>query len=207
MAFDQKQATGQLVHWVEDTKITQEVQMQAPRGLYLPVWTFDLFGTIPWNGMVYRDKRMVSVSGEKSIHFEDIRVLGSKKVSDLMTQALPEFDLHSASAYDARFLAGWMADVYDLPMAEASLEARRIAVEQVRGMIQAEFGHVLNLAYSTSALMVSSFKLVLVPAWIAEIRIHDRSAYVLINGRTGSVHSDIPAGGLAGWLGNMLSGR
>jgi len=207
MAFDQKQATWQLVHWVEGLKITPQAQVQAPRGLYLPAWSFDILGSIPWNGMVYRDKQAVPVSGEKAIDFNDVRILGSKKMANLMVKALPEFDLSHATAYDARFLAGWMADVYDLPMAEASLDARQVAVEHVRATIHQEFGQVQNLGYSTSGIMVSGFKLVLVPVWVTEIKTHERSNRVLINGRTGSVHSEIPEHGLAGWLDAMLGSQ
>ena len=207
MEFDQKQANWKLVHWVEEMKVVAQEQMQAPRGLYLPVWTFDIFGNIPWNGMTYRDKRMVPVSGEKTIHFDEVRILGSKRLADLMVKVLPDYDLQNATKYDARFLAGWMADVYDLPMAEASLDARSIAVERVRAMIHAEFGHVSNLGYNSSTLMISAFKLILVPVWVTEIKVHDRISCVLINGRSGCVYSEIQERGLAGWLGNMHGGQ
>src|ERR1035437_653309 len=110
-------------------KIMPQEQVQAPRGLYLPAWTFDIIGSISWNGMVTRNKQAVPISGQKEINFNDVRILGSKKLADLMLKTLPEFDLSQATAYDGRFLAGWMADVPDLPMAEASLDARQIAVE------------------------------------------------------------------------------
>jgi hypothetical protein len=98
-----------------------------------------------------------------------------------------------------------MAEVYDLPMADASLDARQIAVEHVRKMIRQEFGQIQNMGYSTSGIMVSGFKLILVPVWVTDIKIQDRSSRVLINGRTGSVHSEIPEHGLAGWLDAMFS--
>ncbi len=82
-----------MIHWVEEMKVVPQEQVQAPRGLYLPVWTFDIFGNIPWNGMTYRDKRMVPVSGEKTIHFEEVRILGSKRLADLMVKVLPDYDL------------------------------------------------------------------------------------------------------------------
>jgi hypothetical protein len=192
---------------VEGLKFTPQEQVQAPRGLYLTVWSFDIIGSIPWNGMVYRDKRAVAVSGQKDVNFNDIRILGSKKLAGLMVKALPEFDLSNATAYDARFLAGWMADVYDLPMAEASLDARQVVVERMRRMVRQEFGPIQNLGYSTSGVMVSGFKLILVPVWVTNIKIHDRSSRVLINGRTGSVHSEIPERGLAGWLDAILGSQ
>ena len=207
MAFDQEKASRLLTLWLEEMKVAPQEPVPAPRGLYLPVWSFGIMGNIPWNGTVYRDKRQVSISGEKDIHFDDVRILGSQKLAGLMVQTLPEFDLSGAAQYDPRFLAGWMADVYDLSMAAASLEARRISVEHVRAMIRQEFGYVQNLGYATSSLMVNTFKLILVPVWMAEIRTHDHSGRVLINGCTGSIHSEILVGGLAGWLGNMLGGR
>lgn len=210
MAFDQKQAAWQLVHWVEGMKITPQEQVQAPRGLYLPAWTFDIIGSIPWNGMVYRNKQEVPISGQKEIDFNDVRILGSKKLADLMVKALPEFDLSQATAYDARFLAGWMADVPDLPMAEASLDARQIAVEHMREMVRQEFGQIQNMNYSSAGIMVSGFKLILVPVWVTDMKIHDRSSRVIINGRTGSVHSadrEITENGLAGWLNAMLGNK
>jgi hypothetical protein len=136
-----------------------------------------------------------------------VRILGSQKLANLMVKALPEFDLSCATKYDARFLAGWLADVYALPMAEASLDARQVAVENVRSSIRQEFGQIQNLGYSTSGIMVSSFKLILLPVWVTNIKTHDRSSRVLINGRTGSVHSEIQEHGLAGWLENMLGSQ
>ncbi|HVM71288.1 MAG TPA: hypothetical protein VMT91_05980 [Anaerolineales bacterium] len=204
MAMDQRQAAWYLVRWVENNKITPQEQVQAPRGLYLPAWSFDIIGSIPWNGMIRRNKQYVPVSGDAGTNFNDVRILGSRKLADLMVKALPEFDLAHATAYDPRFLAGWMADVYDLPMAEASLDARQVAVEHVRSTISLEQGLVENLSYTTAGIMVSGFRLILVPAWVTEIKFQDRSWRVLINGRTGSVHSEIPEHGLAGWLENLL---
>ena len=207
VAFDRKQAAQYLVEWVKEKKLTLQVQVSAPRGLYLPVWTFDIQGSIPWHGTLYRNKRQVPVSGDKIVQFNDVRILGSQKMAGLLVQALPEFDLSVATAYDARFLAGWMADVYDLPMADASLEARRISVEHVRDMIYAEFGRVQDLGYSTAGLMVNDFRLILVPVWVTELKTHDRAGRVLINGQTGSVHSELPVDGFSGWLENTLGGK
>ncbi len=207
MAFDQEQASSHLNQWMQERKITPVVQAQAPRGLFLPVWSFGLQGNIPWNGTVYREKRQVPISGEKEILFNDVRILASQKLASLMVRTLPEFDLSAAAAYDPRFLAGWMASTCDLPMAEASLEARRVAVEHVRASIRQEFGYIQDLGYSTSGLMVCAFKLILVPVWVTQIRALDQSGLVIINGRTGSVHSEIHAGGLTGWLENMLGGQ
>jgi DNA-directed RNA polymerase subunit RPC12/RpoP len=204
MAFDQKQAAVYLVQWVEKNRLEPKDKVTFPRGLYLPVWTFDITGNIPWCGRVIRNKREVPVSGEKTVSFGSIGIPASRNLFGLLEKALAYFDLSSAPVYDPRYLAGWPAEIYELSMSDASLEARRIAVEQIRKTIHAEFGHVINLAYSSSAINVCSFKLVLVPVWVTEITTQDQTGRVLINGLTGSVYSEIPVHGLAGWIGNIL---
>jgi DNA-directed RNA polymerase subunit RPC12/RpoP len=61
MAVVQKQAGMQLVQWVEKKHLQPQGKVGTPRGLYLPVWAFDLIGDIPWSGRVIRDKREVPI--------------------------------------------------------------------------------------------------------------------------------------------------
>ena len=53
--FDQEQATKYLVIWVEKNKIRPEKKVGFPRGLYLPLWTFDIGGEIDYTGEVYEN--------------------------------------------------------------------------------------------------------------------------------------------------------
>ncbi len=48
-AFNQKRAALYLVKWVEKQKIKPEAKVELPRGLYLPIWTFDLGGEIKYS--------------------------------------------------------------------------------------------------------------------------------------------------------------
>jgi len=188
MTFDRKQAARYLIRWVEEKHIQPQDKVQPPRGLYLPVWTFDIMGNIPWKGRVVRNKREVEVSGDRIVNFYNICVPASRTLSGLLEKTLPEFSLSDAPAYDPRYLAGWPAEIYEQAMSDASLDARQVAVKQVRAIIHDEFGHVLDLNYSSSSIMVDSFKLALVPVWVTEIAVKDQTGRVLINGQTGSVH-------------------
>jgi hypothetical protein len=206
MAFNQREAALRLVKWVEKHKIKPQGKVQAPRGLYLPVWTFEMTGSVPWNGTVYRDKRQVPVSGQQMAGFDDIVIYGASKLADLLPKIIRDFSLGSGVAYDARYLAGWPAEIYQKAMAEASLDARKQAVEQVRQAIYTEAGSVNNLRYSTANLAILAFKLVLVPVWITEYMLDEHRYRVIINGQTGSVYGERAAGGVAGWLGKVLGG-
>jgi tetratricopeptide (TPR) repeat protein len=204
MSFDQRQAAMYLVTWVEKHKIKPEGKVQAPRGLYLPLWTFDIMGDIPWNGVISRKDEAVPVSGYDMANFDDIVVYGTPKLADLLPHILQDFSLSRSAAYDPRYLAGWPAEIYQKNMAQASLEARQQAAHRVRASIQGKYSHISDLRYSTAALSVLSFKLVLVPVWVTQYSLEGHSYRVVIGGQSGSVYGEKPSQGLFNWLENML---
>ncbi len=206
MAFNRKQAAWKLVKWVEKNKIQPQGKVEAPRGIYLPVWTFDIVGEVPWNGRVYRNKQWVAVSGQEVVHYNDIPIPACKDLADLLKQTLKEYDLPTAPVYDAKYLSGWPAEVYQLAMADASLEARQSAVRNIRQEIASKQGMVDSLSYATSSLHIASFKLILVPLWVTVYFFDDEKYRVLINGLTGSVHGEMPKRGFSGWLDNLIKG-
>jgi hypothetical protein len=163
-------------------------------------------GSLPWNGRVVRDRREVPVSGEKAVQADSICVPAATKLAEGLKKLLPDYHLASAPAYDPRFLAGWPAEIYEMSMADASLEARRLAVEQIRSMIRAEEGSVIELSYSTAAISITAFRLILLPVWVAGYAWEGHSYQVLINGQTGSAYGEAPVRGLKEWLGGLVKG-
>jgi hypothetical protein len=206
MAFGQRDAALRLVKWVEKNEIKPEGKVQAPRGIYLPIWTFDIMGNIPWNGTIYRNKQTIPVSGEEIVSYDDIVVYGTPKLADLMPKIIQGFTLSGAPAYDSRYLAGWPAEVNATTLSAASLEARKQAVLRVRASIRMQMGHVSNLGYATSGVSITSFKLALIPVWVTEYPLEGHAFRVLINGQSGQVHGETPSRGVLGWLDSMLGG-
>ena len=52
--FNQKRAIKLLIDWVEGNGIKPEKQVELPRGLYLPLWTFDVGGAIDYTYEIIR---------------------------------------------------------------------------------------------------------------------------------------------------------
>jgi hypothetical protein len=204
MAFDQHYAALQLAHWVDGHKITAQDKIMAPRGLYLPVWAFDLTGNVPWNGKVIRNKQELPVSGECPAQFNNICIPGSHKLANLLLKFVDEYRLAEATAYDSRYLAGWSAEVYETAMSDAALDARQTAVQRIRQNIRSEIGNVLDLNYSPSNISITSFRLILLPTWVTNYIFEDKSYRVVINGQTGAVHGETSTHGLKNWLEGLL---
>ena len=219
-AFDQKQAVRLLVDWVESNGIKPQGKVDLPRGVYLPIWTFDIGGGIGYRGDKYESEdgfrqhasRVVTVDGEHPIHVDDLPIPASRKIARHISRMLPTFDLKHTKPYDPRYLSNWAAEVYDVPMADASLDSRSRAYAMLKRKLPGEIASLLNLVTSSASLAVESFKLVLIPVWITEIIVNGQKLLVLINGQNGVVQGDTPGqekksknkNGLLDWLGDLL---
>jgi hypothetical protein len=218
-AFDQKQAARLLAGLVEQNGIEPQGVVDLPRGVYLPVWNFDIGGAIAYSGDQYEfedgfrqgAQKMVRVEDEYPVHINDLPVSASHKAASHLVQLLPTFELKATRPYDPRYLANWAAEVYDVSMADASLEARSLAYQQLKRRLPGEIASLFNLKTSSARLDIESFKLVLVPVWISELPSDGRKVLALINGQNGIVKGNIPSlpkprpkNGLFDWLEDLL---
>lgn len=225
-AFNQKQAVKLLVNWVQENQIKPEKQVELPRGLYLPLWTFDIGGAIDYTyEMVVveddslrrrRDEtKVIRMNDQYPIMVDDMPLPASRKPSAVFLKMIPTFDMKSIQPYDPRFLADWPAEIYDVPMADASLDARSQAYKRYKQQLANTISNVKIVHTSSANLLVESFKLNLLPVWMTELPFNGRTHLVLINGQNGVVHSDLAEkkdeaedepGGLFGFLADLLDG-
>ena len=204
VSIDQQEAGNKLTTWMTENKVKLARQGDLPRSLFLPVWSFDIVGNVPWSGLVLKDKQKVPVSGEKSILYHDIVVPATKKLSSLLPTVLQGFTISSCIPYEPGYLAGWPAEVHSIALSEAALEARRVAVVRLRAEIISDLPHVMDLRYPTSAISADRFKLVLVPVWLSVISQEGKLTPAVINGVTGAVTTEIRARGI---LDKLLGSR
>jgi len=226
--FDQEQASKFLVSWVEGKKIKPEKRVDRPRGLYLPLWTFDVGGEIDYTAEVYttddsRDmaldfiigtqgrntSQVKRISDKYPVMVDDLPIPASRKLSAVFLRLIPTFELTDVKPYDPRFLADWPAEVYDIPMAEASLDARKQAYAKYKEDLPYKVNASRIVHSSSASMAIESFKLVLLPVWMTELPFDGREHLILINGQNGVVASDLPnkkakKGGLMDWLGDLL---
>ena len=198
-AFNQEQAARLLAGWVEKMEMKPQGKIDLPRGVYLPIWTFDIGGAIAYRGDRYEQdegfrrgsQKVIHVDGEYPVYLDDLPVPASFKAASQLAPLLPTFDLLAIRPYDPRYLANWAAEVYDVPMADASLNARSHAYDRMKRKLPGDIVSLFNLKTSSANLTVESFKLVLLPVWITELPFDGRKVLVLINGQNGIVQGDL----------------
>ena len=224
-AFDQKQAVKFLIKWADENKIKPDKKMDLPRGLYLPLWTFDIGGEIDYTGEVYENDEdgnvitligssrqrpvMKRVTDSYPVLVDDLPIPASRKLSAVFLELIPSFELKAVKPYDPRFLADWPAEVYDIPMAEASLDARGQTYAKLKKDLPYKLSPLRIVSTSSAKMAIESFKLVLLPVWMTEFPFDGREHLILLNGQNGTVASDLPdkkgvAGGLLDFLSDLL---
>jgi hypothetical protein len=217
-AFNKDQAANFLIEWVQSHQIKPEKQEGAgsprpylPRGVYLPLWTFDLGGELDYVGETVDDSqiqfnskipKMIRVNDSYPVQMNDIPIPASRKLSSVFLKLIPTFELRGVKPYDPRYLANWPAEVYDISMAEASLDARAQTLSHYKRDLPNLLTPMQLISTSSAKMTVESFRLNLLPVWITELPFGGREHLVLINGHNGIVASDLheKKPGSTGWM-------
>jgi len=139
----------------------------------------------------------------------DLPIPASRKLSAVFLKLIPTFEMKAVKPYDPRYLANWPAEVYDIPMAEASLDARAQGFSRSKNDLPNLLAPMQILSTSSANMTVESFRLNLLPVWMTELPLDGREHLVLINGMNGAVKSDLSekskeSRGLFEWLGDLL---
>jgi predicted RNA-binding Zn-ribbon protein involved in translation (DUF1610 family) len=211
-AFDGGKAGNLLAEWAGKRQGVSLHAGSGPRGIYLPVWSFDLDGDVPFQAAI--EEKQGNQTVVRVIHdsfpvmYNRVAIPATRRLEGLLSLGLPDYRLEAAVAYDPRYLADWPAEVYEITMADASLDARARSVRRIKAEIgdylRATYDGVTSITASPGVLSIEGFKLVLVPAWIGELQVGAQLHPVLVNGQTGAVQAEEPAKSPLGWLSKLF---
>jgi hypothetical protein len=175
-------------------------------GVYQPAWTFDVEGAIRWSGMVeYQEGRPVPVTDSHPIHYDDVFIPASLPANENLTRLMWEFRAGDLVPFKGEYLANWLAESYQRTMAEAAVDARAAVFQhaQQRRRKKSKLGTVLNLQFYSDDIIMTAFRLALVPVWIGTVQEEGEKREFLVNGKSGQVYAEKPKdwrGRLADWL-------
>jgi len=205
-ALNRDQALRALLGWFRAEKLSLRGNPVPPRGVYLPVWTFDLAGEIGWTCLQEENEVWRAASGSRVVYENDLCVAASHSLSAPLLAAINTFPLDALAPYDARYLVDWAAETYTIAVSDASLVARwRVFEREKKAIRNTMLRRYKDLQVSSARLTVESYKLILAPVWIAHYRMQGKQYAIVINGRTGEVRAEKRARGVRkflGWLGN-----
>ncbi len=198
-AVSQSDAERAITRWLKSEHLEMGTQSVPLAGLYFPAWVFDVRCDLVEYTEPDKAPRPVHVE-QKAIFEDTLLVPASRTLPELLADEVDHFRLNGLLPYDPRYLAGWPAETYQVSLADASLVARQKMLARVQRRFRLGGGNWEDVKTSTPSLAVESFKLILLPLWIARYRDGERQYTVIVNGQTGAVRSDRSSWGIRKWL-------
>ncbi len=202
-AIDAEQAQKSFRRWLDKNVKGDRIRTTRVRGLYLPAWTFDISKEVRWRG-VEPDNNRYGPS-QKRIHEgsyfmleDDILVPATHTLPQDLSGVFDKFLIKEAVPYDSAYLANWPTALYDISVSDASLLARQIVLKKGKKTAHmqalARVPNIQDFQIVPTDIAVLSYKLVVLPFWIANYRHEDNVYTVVINGQTGQVSGQKPTG-------------
>ncbi len=187
--------------WFSPDDLSAEAQHTRLHPAYYPFWTFDGTMELAWHCDVqesdnYSDNvYWVRRSGSEFENFDDVLIPGNQGFTSQEIAEIVPFKLKEVVEFKPEYVADWPALTYDIPLAKASLSARKQVVKEVRSELHYRvLPHKQTRNINTGAVhwMDMTFKHVLLPLWVGSYWYQGKKYRVLVNGQTGNVRGEKP---------------
>lgn len=199
---------------------SDEQHLDEIKGIYVPYWLFDSSADVQLRfratrSRAWADRNYNYVETEEflvdrggSMSFEAVPADGSSKMDDTLMESIEPFDVSEAVPFQTAYLAGYLADKYDVT-AEQSVER---ANERIRKTAEMTFAEQVQ-GYETVRLDSSSIQLrdsrvryALYPVWLLNTSWKGEKYTFAMNAQTGKFVGDLPVDKGAYWKYLLLYG-
>ena len=204
--------------WFAPGELTRTAERSGIDGVYSPAWTYDADtdsdytgqrGDDYWDTETYtetdsngntvtrtrqvRRTRWTYVSGNVANQFDDVLVLASNSLPRKIAQRLEPWDLKNLVPYRDEYLSGFVAESYQVDLAQGFDVARGIMDGYIRQSICRDIGGDHQQIGSVNTRYDNiTFKHTLLPIWISAYRYRERVFRFLVNARSGEVQGERP---------------
>lgn len=176
------------------------------KGIYVPFWLFDANADAnmrykatkvrTWSDsrFDYTETSYFAVSRGGNLTFGKVPVDGSTKMPDDLMESLEPFNFSEAVDFQTAYLAGYLADVYDVDAAQSMERAN----ERIRKSTEDVFretvkGYTLVTKESGSIqLRDSRISYALFPVWILNTTWNGENYLFAMNGQSGKIVGNLP---------------
>ena len=176
------------------------------KGVYVPFWLFDTDADAQmrysatkvrtWrdDDYDYEETSHFAVSRGGSIAFEHVPVDGSSKMADDLMESIEPYNFADAVNFRTAYLAGYLADKYDVG-AEESVER---ANARVKESTERAFANTVqgydNFEQENSSIQLKNgtAKYALYPVWLLNTTWNGNKYTFAMNGQTGKFVGDLP---------------
>ena len=190
-----------------------ENHIRQIKGVYVPFWLYDADADAAiryratkvrmWSDSNYNytATSYYSVHREGSLSFAGVPVDGSAKMDNTLMESLEPYDLSKAVDFQTAYLAGYLADKYDVTAKESEPRANdriRTSVEQIFRDTVIGYSTVMP-EHSSIRLSDGKVRYALYPVWLLSTQYRGQNYLFAMNGQTGKLVGDLPTDWGAFW--------
>ncbi|MCR4615649.1 MAG: hypothetical protein K5756_05825 [Clostridiales bacterium] len=187
-------------------KFKRENRLEEIKGMYVPFWLFDsnVFASAEFEARRIRrwsegeydcaETSYYSVSRAGDMRFENIPVDASKKMSDDLMDSLEPFYFKGAEKFLPSYLAGFLADKYDVSLEDSVPRAdERIKNSANQALSGTVSGYdSVSVKHNDVHITSRGSKYALFPVWLLNTKHNGINYRFAMNGQTGKFIGNLP---------------
>lgn len=209
--LDKKAAKEGMMKHLKDKRLLpkpfkNENHIDEVKGVYVPFWLYNTTADADiryratkvrtWSDSEYRYKetKYYSVLRSGNIAFERVPADGSSKMPDDLMESIEPFRFSEATDFQTAYLAGYLADRYDVTAEECEERVnKRIKESTERAFRSTVTGYTSVMPENTSMVLRDGVtKYALYPVWILNTTWKDQKFIFAMNGQTGKFVGNLP---------------
>ncbi len=204
-------ATDKLKKHVSSIKLApaafkSDNHIQEMKGVYVPFWLYDADIHAKANFEAtkvhrhsdseydYEETEYYDVMREGDMSFKNIPADGSSKMPDDLMDSIEPYNVDEAVPFSSAYLAGYMADKYDISAEEckprADVRIKKTAEDMLGNEVKGYDSKSLH--GSSINTLKSGVKYALFPVWLLNTTWNGKKYTFAMNGQTGTFVGDVP---------------
>ena len=209
--LDRKAAEQKLRDHVNSIKLAPAAfksgnHIKELKGVYVPFWLFDAKCHASGRyeathvhkssdaSYEYTETEYYDVLREGDMAFENVPADASKQMDDKLMDSIEPYDISAAVPYSSAYMAGYMANKYDVSPEECQVRAdermQHTAMDLLKNQVKG-----YNSVRETGSNFYKhsgSYKYALYPVWILNTVWNGNKYVFAMNGQTGKLVGDVP---------------
>ena len=183
-----------------------ENHIDEVKGIYVPFWLFDAGADAhirykatrvrSWSdaNFDYTETSFFSVTRGGTIAFADVPVDGSTKMTDELLESIEPFDLSEAVDFQTAYLAGYLADKYDVDSEQSIQRANERIQKSTEDAFASTVQGFVTVSPEASSIRLENgtVKYALLPVWLLNTTWNGQKYTFAMNGQTGKLVGDLP---------------
>ncbi len=196
----------------------QDNHIDEIKGVYVPHWLFscDAVTNVKYNAQQirnwsdsrynYTETSYFDIYRAGSISFDNVAVDGSSKMPDDLMESIEPFDISQAVNFNTAYLAGYLADKYDVTVDESTARANERIKNSALDAFASTVKGYINVTPENASVNVSNgcYKYALYPVWLLNTSWNGKKFTFAMNGQTGKIVGDLPVDKAAVWKLRLL---